>query len=359
MKLFNIMLSRSLGGIQQCFLDYTEALRLAGHDVVEVTSTASQVNSKLSDDHTKLLNLGAWDPISPRQLRAAMHKHHPDAIIAHGNRAIKFALKARATGALDIPVIGVAHNYNLKWLKKCDYIFSITSHLKNYLTAHGTTTRYIFVIPNMVNTKGFEYIPPKPNSSDQIVIGVKARLVKKKGVEILLQALARLKRNGIKFKTLIAGDGPEMHTLKRHVTQMGLKSHVEFLGWVHDKKGFFEQIDILCIPSIHEPFGIVVLEGMLHSKPIICSMSEGPSEILSDEADSLLFPVGANKELSEQLTKLIEDDELRNRISQQAFQTVCAKYDVAVISNLLDTALPKILKDHNIETRGENSKHNA
>ncbi len=346
MKLFNIMLSRDLGGIQQSFLDYSSALRCAGHEVQEITSVASKINHKIQPNNIKLVNVGTWDPISPRQLRTSMHKHSPDAIIAHGNRAIKFALKAKQVGQIDIPIIGVAHNYNLKWIKKCDYIFSITKHLKDYLTAHGAYKNNIFILPNMIDSTGFKYHPPSLNSSDPIIIGVKARLVKKKGVEILLQSLARLKRNGIRFKALIAGDGPDLKTLKLHVTQMGLKSHIEFLGWVHDKKSFFDKIDILCVPSLHEPFGIIVLEGMLHSKPIICSKSEGPSEILTDTQDALMFDVGSNKDLSDQLMLLIKDDKLRRALAQQAFENVCMKYSVAIVSNILDKTLPKILKDY-------------
>lgn len=347
MKLLNIMLSRDLGGIQQAFLDYSQALRSMGHEVIEVTSYASQINPKVSSsDNVRLLNLGTWDPVSPRKIRKTIIKHEAEAVIAHGNRAIKFALKAKKSGAIDLPLIGVAHNYNLKYIKKCDYIFSITSHLKNYLTAHGVAKQKIFLIPNMIDNSGYEYVAPRLNNNEPIIIGAKARLVKKKGVEILLQSLSRIKRKGIKFKAVIAGDGPELHNLKKHTIQMGLSNHVKFLGWVHDKQAFFNSIDILCVPSLHEPFGIIILEGMLHSKPIVSTMSEGPSEILTHQQNALMCSVGSNQELSEQLIELANDASLRKQLSKEAFDTVCTKYNTSSIANKLDVTLPKILKDY-------------
>ena len=65
---------------------------------------------------------------------------------------------------------------------------------------------------------------------------------------------------------------------------------MRFLGWVEDKRAFFETLDLFCVPSREEPFGIVVLEGMAHGRAVVATAAAGPREIIRDGIDGLLVP---------------------------------------------------------------------
>jgi glycogen(starch) synthase len=75
---------------------------------------------------------------------------------------------------------------------------------------------------------------------------------------------------------------------------------------------------VLVVPSRYEPFGMVILEGMLHGLPIIASAVGGPAEILHDEHTGLLFPPMDVAALSRQLIRLVHNAGLRQQLGMAA-----------------------------------------
>ena len=338
------MLSRELGGIQQCFLDYTEALTTSGHEVQEVVSKNAAIIPKLSSqNHLEVNNWGALDPYSIYQLWRIISQYKPNVIIAHG-KAMRLSLQTRNIFRFKIPIIGVAHNYKPKWLKRCDYVFSITNHLKQYLIDHTISGEKIYLIPNMIHIADTQasYSPP----SKAPIISTLARFVPEKGVHILLQALKILKDQNLQFRAIIGGEGPEKDSLLQLTKKLGLKEHIKFCGWVKDKPDFFANTDIFCVPSTHEPFGIVVLEGMLYKKPVICAASEGPSEIITDGHDGLLCSTDSAEDMASSLASVIQNHKLQQGLVDQATQTLMNKYDIAVGAQNLDNALVQIMENY-------------
>ena len=89
MKILNLMLGRKLGGLEQAFLDYDQALRLEKFDVINVTSVGAKINQSIQPKR-KLLNLGLWDMLSVLHLKHIIRSEKPQIIISHGVRAIEF-----------------------------------------------------------------------------------------------------------------------------------------------------------------------------------------------------------------------------------------------------------------------------
>ena len=205
------MLSRDLGGIQQAFLDYNAALEMQKIDVINITSYKAKINSFLLSirchsresgnpvkhisfftklklffldscfrrndigRNFKLPNLVPIDPLSVLILKYIIYKIKPDIIIAHGNRAINFSKFAKSQ---NIKLIGIAHNYSLKGLRKCDFIIALTHHMKEFLLKNNFAESRICTLPNMINiSKDFT---PNKTYRKPIVIGVLARFVTKR-----------------------------------------------------------------------------------------------------------------------------------------------------------------------------------
>jgi glycosyltransferase involved in cell wall biosynthesis len=81
---------------------------------------------------------------------------------------------------------------------------------------------------------------------------------------------------------------------------------------------WYRRADVLVVPSRYEPFGMVILEGMLHGLPIVASAVGGPAEILDDEHTELLFPPMDVGRLSRQLIRLVHNADLRQQLGMAA-----------------------------------------
>ncbi|WP_253307866.1 MULTISPECIES: glycosyltransferase family 4 protein [unclassified Rickettsia] len=334
MKILNIMLSRDLGGIQQAFLDYSSALRLQKVEVINVTSFRAKINAFLPSKNFilgyKLPNLAPIDFFSSLILKYIIYKTKPNIIIAHGNRAINFSKFAKSK---HIKLIGIAHNYSLKGLKKCDYVIALTKHMKKHLLTHNFTDSKIFLLPNMINIKK-DFIPHKLYTNP-IVIGMIARLVPKKGANVFIEAMHILREKRYEFKAIIGGNGEEAKKLLSLTDKLGLKDYILFTGWVKDKDKFFAGLDIFCLPSLHEPFGIILLEAMEASLPIVSSNTEGPSEILTHMQEGLLCENASSEDLAEKIMYLIDHPNKAQKFSQTAYLKLKENYDINIVSKKL------------------------
>lgn len=336
MKILNIMLSRDLGGIQQAFLDYNTALEMQNIKVINITSYNAKINSFLPNQSLKLFNLAPTDPISVLLLKYIIYKTKPDIIIAHGNRAINFSKLAKSR---NIKLVGIAHNYSMKGLRKCNYIIALTHHMKEYLLKNNFAESQIFILPNMMNiTKKFISKPYKK----PIIIGVLARFVAKKGVDIFIKAIKILQDKNFKIQAVIGGDGEEKANLINLINNLNLQDHITFTGWIKDKDKFFEQIDIFCLPSLHEPFGIIVLEAMEAGLPIISTNTEGPAEILRNMQDGLICSTGSAEDLAEKIAYLLDNPTKAEEFSKNAYLRLKQNYNIKIVSKKLFQYLQKI-----------------
>ncbi|MFY9589903.1 glycosyltransferase family 4 protein [Rickettsia endosymbiont of Halotydeus destructor] len=330
MKILNIMLSRDLGGIQQAFLDYSFALKLQKVEVINVTSFGAKINALLSSKSFKLLNLAPIDFFSCLILKYIIYKTKADIIIAHGNRAINFSRFAKPKR---IPLIGVAHNYSLKGLKKCDYVIALTEHMKSYLLKNNFIGLKIFLLPNMINIKK-DFVSNK-QYRNPIVIGMIARFVPKKGTDFFIKGMHILKDKGYKFKAIIGGDGEERDKLLTLTHKLGLTDCVSFTGWVEDKDKFFDELDIFCLPSLHEPFGIILLEAMETSLPVVSFNTEGPNEILTHRKEGLICKKNNINDLAEEIIYLIDHPNEAQKFSEAAYLRLKENYNIKSLSKRL------------------------
>ena len=335
MRIFNIMMSRDLGGIQQSFLDYSIALTNEGHEVINITSVFAKINKTLVGS-IKLPNLLQWCIFSKIYLFVLIIIYKPDVILSHGNRAISFAYSFKPKY---IPLIGIAHNYKIKTLKKCDYIISITNILIDYLVNHGFDRKKIFHSPNM--TKVIHAYKEK-QYKNPIIIGSFGRFVAKKGFNYLIEAIDLIKKQGCNIRLLIGGSGEEEDALRKLVIDFNLSEEVVFLGWIEDKNKFFDEIDIFCLPSVSEPFGIILLEAIEHSTPIIATKSGGPTEILRDKSDALLAQIESSQDLADKISILILDELLARSLSYSAYLRLIKNYDIKVVQGNLSNILNQI-----------------
>jgi glycosyltransferase involved in cell wall biosynthesis len=338
LRILNAMLGRGLGGLEQALLDYAVALTECGHDVHTVIHPNAALRPALEAKRTPLHDLphvGAWDPLAVTRLRRLLRQLAPDISIAHGNRALSLL---RVAGAA--PLGAVLANYKIK----CAGIaaaFCPTLDLRRHAIEQGLPESSAYHVPYMVD------VPAEPRRHawrTPPIIGAMGRFVGKKGFDVFINGLARLQANGTAFRAILAGDGPERGALERLAVERRLGDVLSFPGWVTDKPAFFADIDLFCLPSHHEPFGIVLIEAMAHGLPIVATDSEGPTEILHDGIDGMIVPRGDVVRLAQVLGGLIADRDNAATLAGNAYRHVRTTYDVPRVGARLDLAVREIVE---------------
>ena len=136
------------------------------------------------------------------------------------------------------------------------------------------------------------------------------RLVREKGVGVLLQALAMVIRRLPEARLLIAGDGPERATLVELSEKLGITTNVSFLGHLPKEKmdARFAQAWVQVVPSLWaEPFGLVAIEAMMRGTAVIASSMGGLGEIVEHGKTGFLVPPNDPHALAENLAELLSD----------------------------------------------------
>jgi len=153
---------------------------------------------------------------------------------------------------------------------------------------------------------------------DDPVLLFVGRLVKRKGLHFLLNALTLLKDDRRRFKLIVVGTGPEERTYMTLVHTLGLSEDIVFTGFVDTAtlKRLYRLCDIVVVPSVNEPFGIVVLEAMAAKKPIVASRTGAIPEIVRDKTNGLLVDPRDSHQFAESLELFLQSEEMRRRIGE-------------------------------------------
>jgi len=141
------------------------------------------------------------------------------------------------------------------------------------------------------------------------------RLDAEKGVDILLEAFARIAK-GEAIHLCIAGSGTLSEGLKSRAKELSISGQISFVGYVENPAlaALYKSADIFICPSLYEPFGLVVLEAMLQGLPVIVSNTGGLKEIVTHESTGLLFDPGNIDGLASAITRLIKDKDAQKAL---------------------------------------------
>ena len=145
-----------------------------------------------------------------------------------------------------------------------------------------------------------------------------------KAREYLIKALPYL---NINYKVLIAGDGPLKKELINLAKSLQVDRKVEFLGYVPDIENFYKKIDILVVPSLHESFGMSVIEAQSLGALVIASRIGGLREIIIDKINGLLFEPKNYLDLTKIIELVHRDKKLLKDITNSAKKSV-KEYDI-------------------------------
>lgn len=149
------------------------------------------------------------------------------------------------------------------------------------------------------------------------VILTLAALIRRKGIDLLLDAAALLRERGLTPLVWIAGDGPEGGALRAQCAKLGLDPRVRFLGERGDAADLLAGADVFVLPSRREGMGVAALEAMAAARPVVCSAVGGLLTSVVDGRTGLFFPPGDVHALAHALARVLEDGALRERLGAE------------------------------------------
>ena len=204
-----------------------------------------------------------------------------------------------------------------RWVSKLDGRIAVSKPAMEFVNKHfpGNYT----IIPNGVDTEHFspDVSPIEEFGDGKLNILFVGRLEKRKGLDYLLKAYQRIKREISNSRLIIVGPGTRLrHKYEKQVKQSGLKD-VVFVGFTsyEELPRYYKTADICCAPATGwESFGIILLEAMAVGKPVVASNIEGYASLLTDGVEGLLVPPKDEDRLAQALISLMTDESLRQQM---------------------------------------------
>lgn len=214
----------------------------------------------------------------------------------------------------------------------------------------------VAVVPNAIREAFFENDRTKKEARRTLglppgipVIGVPGTLRPMKGHPFFLRGVAPLLRERKDVRVAITGGGESSYVagLQAQVRDLEISDQIQFLEWVEDMPAFYRACDMVCIPSRAEPFGRTVIEAFASETPVVATAVGGIREIVQDDVTGLLVAYGDEGALGKKLEQLLDEPDLRRKISQRAHEVAVEAYHESVYKQRLVQLTQSMLAGNN------------
>jgi len=157
-----------------------------------------------------------------------------------------------------------------------------------------------------------------------------------KGIEFLIKSFAKFNNN---VKLVIVGFGDLKNDYQAQVAKAGLQEKIFFAGKVSDEDlpKYYNLADLVVLPSIDksEAFGIVLIEAMACSKPVITSNLAGVRSVYDDQVSGLIFEIKNADDLAQKVNQVLSDDDLVQKMGEAALAKAKNDYNLKVLIDKL------------------------
>jgi glycosyltransferase involved in cell wall biosynthesis len=206
------------------------------------------------------------------------------------------------------------------------FLFESSYIAEQFRKKIGTPRALVRIVRNGVGEAEFAPVAPRPDATDLISVG---ELRSVKGFDVLIEALAALKRSGRRVTATIAGDGPDGLQLKALTERLGVADQVRFVGHQPAREAF-TMGRILVVPSRAESLPYIVLEAAAAGIPIVASQVGGIPEIFGAQSPRLI-PADSVTALADAIAAALDDPGELRRIAQAVTSRVRDEFSVSAM----------------------------
>ena len=332
-----VMLDKNFGGIQRAFVDYSIELACRGFSILCLVRDGSIVEKELLEHGVSSVSIirnrfGFCDTLAIRSLTKQLTQFFANAqqcfVLTIGARAALFASKARLRNSSWKVAALLPNSINFKYYQYVDILIPPTKAMSS-AGYHQNTINPNFseIVPHFCRTAPAIKVQAAHEPVNLFAAG---RLVQKKGFNYLLEAISKLASAYPRIVLKVAGDGPETDKLMGLRDNFELQTRVEFLGYREDVPSLIAQSDLLIVPSVVEPFGIILLEGMAVGTPIVTTRTAGATELL-DNSSARFADIASSDSLAEAIADAIDDPQSANERAVAALNCFKRQYTPDVV----------------------------
>jgi N-acetyl-alpha-D-glucosaminyl L-malate synthase BshA len=238
----------------------------------------------------------------------------------------------------DITLVGRDPSYSetvAYCIDQADIVTAVSQSLKADTYRALRVRRPIEVIPNFLDCERYRRIPVPglrkelaPDGRPIVAHISNFRPVKR--IDAVVEVFRRM-RAVRPLRLLLVGDGPDLGTAQMRIAEHGLQQDVEFRGELFDVSPILSATDLLLLPSAQESFGLAALEAMACEVPVVASAVGGLPEVIEHGRTGFLHPPDDLAGMAASGLAVLDDDELRTRITGEARRTVAQRFCTDVV----------------------------
>jgi glycosyltransferase involved in cell wall biosynthesis len=219
--------------------------------------------------------------------------------------------------------------------KRADQVISASEGLRE-LALKSAPKQVISVIGNGIDI--FDFRPDESiRSREQFIITPGAsRVTDRKGLNYLIEAVAKLAPKYPKIYLKIMGDGNAREKLEQMVKELKQEKNIEFLGRIPHEivLPYYQEASLFVFPSLNEGMSNAMLEALATGLPLISTNTGGATELVTDGENGFIIKFKDSQDIAEKIERLILDEALRKKMSlasraraeKMSWESVAQKY---------------------------------
>ena len=345
-----------IGGIESLMTGMADAMCDADKDVLVLADGVKNVDDEKKK--YKIKRFSGWKPYRRRRkafyLKKFIANNNIEAIYADSWKSVEYLKQ------VNVKIVVLAHGTEIP-KKYFDYFYAFLNIkkrriIKSYencykIAANSAYTRDLMIASLKISSDKINIIHPgidiyKDFISDEDRDNVKkiirdsspiittlARVEKRKGHKFVINAISELKSKFPNMLYLVAGKGPYLDEIKKHVKSLHLEKHVIFLGWITEpeKSLVLQSSDIFIMTPTTvgesvEGFGMVFIDAAFHGIASIGTLSGGISDAVKDNQTGLLCEDGNQEHITKNIDRLLSNKELRVELGKNGRERARKEY---------------------------------
>ena len=342
MNILHIVGAKVWGGGEQYVYNICKEARRRGHEpfvIVDKNQSAMRDRfSEVANVYVTVLH-GVLGLRAFSDTKKIINEKHIDIINCHSGQFSTLCAFLKKENR-NLKYIVFRHNllpnkndFYHKWLQKQADAFICVSKAVYDLQVKTSDERYkekFNLVYSGIDCEQFKKYEHKL-ATKTFFVGYAGRIVKNKGILILLSVMEKLIIKNKNFVLKIAGEGDNKFVLKMKsiIHNLQLEKNVEFIGIQKDMEYFYKNIDLLVVPSlVREAFGLVICEAMYCLTPVISTNSGAQNEIIKSGENGIIVEADNVDALAEAIMKIYDDSKTRNDFSTSGQKTVLDMFTV-------------------------------
>ena len=217
---------------------------------------------------------------------------------------------------------------------QCEGIITPSRAVLNRVAQFGSYKQG-YIIPNGIDINEFKNAQPIPVSerpwpANARTIGYVGRFDPVKRLDLLLDEFAQLLMSDYRewrdLYLVLIGYGPEQNRLHKQSLQLGVSSHVVFVGPTATPANWYKTLNLLAISSIVEGFGLNIIEAMACGTPVVACRSPAIEEIITHDFNGWLVAPNRPGALAKGMQTVLQDQNLREKLIAAASEDVAQRF---------------------------------